>query len=108
MSWQQGDLWPPVSVQLINGDPVTGTAVPLTGATSATLKMRAVGGSLLTFPMSIADTAHGIVNYAWQSGNTDLPGVYKCYVVITWASGIRQTFPQVQQDFFTIVIEPAL
>lgn len=108
MSWTAGDLFPPAEVQLVNGDPVTGPVVPLTGATSVALKMRTVGGPTLVLPMSISDTVHGIVIHNWLQGETDVAGTYKCQVVVTWAGGVAQTFPQGQQDWFYIVIEEAL
>src|SRR5580765_2260200 len=44
-------------------------------------------------PMTIDDAAAGVVGYDWQPGDTDLPGIFRAFAVVTYADGSQRTFP---------------
>jgi len=53
---------------------------------------------------TIIDAANGVVEYAWQSGDTDEPGTYRTEWVVTTASGDEMTFPD--DGYKTVTIQP--
>jgi hypothetical protein len=53
---------------------------------------------------TVTDAANGVVEYAWQSGDTDQPGTYRTEWVVTTASGAEATFPDA--GYKTVTIQP--
>jgi len=53
---------------------------------------------------TITDAANGVVEYAWQSGDTDEPGTYRTEWVVTTSSGAEATFPD--DGYKTVTIQP--
>lgn len=53
---------------------------------------------------TIVDAASGVVEYAWQSGDTDEPGTYRTEWVVTTATGDEATFPD--GGYKTVTIRP--
>lgn len=63
--------------------------VDLTGAT-VVFNMR---GVLSRAPATVARLAPPAVQYAWQAGDTDQPGLYRAEFEITYPGGQVETFP---------------
>ena len=53
---------------------------------------------------TITDAANGIVEYAWQPGDTAKPGTYRTEWVVTTAAGAETTFPE--DGYKTVTIRP--
>lgn len=75
---------------------------------SATLKMRRSDGDTNKVDSSatVEQAGVGVVEYTWQSGDTDTSGVFDAEIVADDGSGGTVTFPN--QGFFTIKIEDGL
>jgi len=54
---------------------------------------------------TIVDAARGVVEYAWESGDTDEPGTYRAEWVVTTSSGAEATFPDDGYKMVTIQAE---
>lgn len=87
----QGDLLPVLRVQIL-GD--AKSPVDLALAQSVDFVMKHEGtGIEVTGSMAIDDSDVGKVSYTWQSGDTDIPGVWVGRIVVTFAGGKTMTFP---------------
>ena len=53
---------------------------------------------------TITDAANGVVEYAWQSGDTDEPGTFRTEWVVTTSSGDEATFPDA--GYKTVTVRP--
>ena len=53
---------------------------------------------------TITDPSGGVVEYAWQPGDTDEPGTYRAEWVVTTDSGVEATFPS--DGYKTVAIQP--
>lgn len=89
---RQNDRRPVLVLALTDsaGDPLD-----LTSA-SATFTMTQVGVAtpkVNAAACTIPTPTNGQVVYSWAAGNTDTVGLFKAEVVITWSSGVTQTFP---------------
>jgi hypothetical protein len=79
----------------------------MTGASVVFRMMHLDGTFFLSGAAVIDDASQGIVHYAWQAGNTNTPGAYRCEFVVTYAGGAIQRFPQ-GSFLEVIVIRPAV
>lgn len=79
----RGDTSPALRYDLI---PAT---VDLTGA-SVTFSMR---GVLDRARAEVISASPPVVQYNWQRGDTDRPGVYRADFTVTFPSGVIETFP---------------
>src|ERR1035441_2282323 len=100
-----GDTLPVLCASLTDA---TGTAIDLTDATGVSFDMALVGSSELTVNATadiVGPPANGDVQYAWQDGDTDIPGSYNASFVVTYPSG-SQSFPS--NSWLSILVQPAL
>lgn len=86
-----------MSVELIAGDldPDLDLTVneDLTDAETVEMFWKLPGSTTRTVTLEVISAAAGSVRYAWQAGDTDVTGVHRCRVVVTWDTGDPQTFP---------------
>jgi hypothetical protein len=104
LTLKQGDLQPEARVLLTDD---AGAAIDLSSAVSVDIRMINFSDEelVLDAPATIETPATaGQVSYAWQTGDTDTPGVYRVSWVVTWTNG-DQTFPA--EGYLTIEIEGA-
>jgi hypothetical protein len=67
--------------------------IDLTGAT-VMFHMKSVGGTVkVDQQMTITDATGGVVQYDWQSGDTDTVGTYYVEFEVTYADSSVETFP---------------
>lgn len=99
-----GDTAHPLTADLFYDN---GTKPEVTGAT-ARLVVRPYGqlAPVIDAPATIADPTNATVSYAWQSGDTDAPGLFTIEWVVTYVDGSRQTFPTAGAE--TLIIDPPL
>ena len=84
-----GDLQPALQATLLNAD---GSVANLTGA-SAVFTLVQYGKTLFSKAAVIVNAAEGIVQYNWQSGDTNYYGTCQGTFIVTYASGLTQSFP---------------
>ena len=84
----------------------SGTVINLTGA-SVRINMKAVGGTGLKVnsAMTIVNATGGIIQYDWQSGDTDTVGSYALEFEVTYADGSLETFPNSKNLSVTVIKE---
>ena len=98
---KQGDTSPALSVQFKWDDSV----VDLTDATVKMYMGLYDESSLLIdgATCTITDAENGEIEYAWQTGDTDVVGLYEVEFVVTFSDGTIQTFPNDQFLLIEIV-----
>ena len=84
-----GDLLPPLQAALLNPD---NSPVILTNA-SVLFVMSQKGVTLLSAVATVINEASGVVQYNWQPGDTYRYGSCKGVFVVTFSSGLTQSFP---------------
>lgn len=97
---KEGDTAPALRATFVHQN---GMPVNLAGATvTVTIRSQASGPVLVAAaPAAIVGLpADGTVEYEWQTGDTDTPGLYNAEWEVTWASGDTQTFPS---DGYTVI-----
>ena len=97
ISIKQNDLRPIIAFTLKEN----GTAKNLTGATSATLKMRS-GATTVSRAGVISDATNGIVQVTFTGSDTAVSGGYEAEIEVVWPTSQPQTFPN--EGYFTINI----
>lgn len=96
---KQGDTAPNLRVTLKDPDD---TAVNLVGAT-VTFSMRDGSTAILTKEAcTLVDAANGVVEYVWQSGDTDNAGTHAAEFEVVYADSKIETFPN--SGFFRVQI----
>jgi len=85
----------------------SGSAVSLSGA-SVRFHMKKYGASTLKVDSAatITNASSGVIEYAWQSEDTDTAGSYYGEVEVTYGDGTVETFPN--NGYFTIIIQEDL
>lgn len=79
--------------------------IDLTGA-SVKLHMKSVDNTLkINDLMTVTDTLNGIVQYDWQSGDTDTVGTYFVEFQVTYSDGSIETFPNNGNKIVSVVRE---
>jgi uncharacterized protein YfaS (alpha-2-macroglobulin family) len=91
---REGDTSPPLRVELQDD---TGTPVDLTNA-SVSFQLYPVSETTATVDSSatVTDAQNGIVEYQWQTGETDTAGYYNAVFKVEYQSGTIETFPNNQ------------
>ncbi len=98
---KQYDLLPSLRITLLDGS----TPVDLTLASEARLLLKNRTGLLVDALMDIsAQTGEtvGVVEYEWQSGDTDTLGTLQGEVQVLWPGQIPQTFPA--KGYFNVIV----
>jgi hypothetical protein len=83
---------------------ITPASIILTGA-SAVFRWRPVGTETWTHTETAiihVATITPTLRYAWQSGDTDTPGLYEAQFVVTYADSTVETFPNA--EFITVSV----
>lgn len=81
------------------------TAIDLSGA-SVQFHMKAVDGTLkVDAAMDITDASNGVVQYDWQTGDTDTVGAYYVEFEVTYADASIETFPNNGNKVISVVKE---
>ncbi len=102
---KQGDLEPGIFATLLDS---SGTPVVL-GIDVESVQLRFADQrrvELWVRDATIRDIDGGAVSYAWQTGDTDAPGLYYAEFVVTWTTARPQTYPP--SGYLVIIIEPKL
>jgi len=102
MTLKQGDLQPAVRALLTDD---AGSPIDLTDATGVTFHMinSATDELIIDAAGTIeAPATDGVISYQWQTGDTNVAGVFRVTWIVTWPDG-NQTFPGAGDD--TIEIE---
>ena len=97
VSIKQNDLRPILTFTLKEN----GVAKNLTGATSATLKMRS-GATVVSRAGVITDATNGVVSVTFTGTDTSIVGDYQAEIEVIWPTSQPQTFPN--DSYFTISI----
>ncbi len=84
----QNDLLPVLEGHIQNAD---ASPVNLTG-TTVIVRIQRPQGSVVSASVSVIDAPNGIVQYAWQPGDTNMAGMLNVVFVVT-RSGLPQTYP---------------
>jgi len=81
------------------------TAVNLTGAT-VMFHMKSVDGTIkVDAEMTITNAEGGVVQYDWQTGDTDTVGTYYVEFEVTYSDLSVETFPNNGNKVVTVVKE---
>lgn len=84
------------------GDPTATIPANLTDATAVRFIIKKLGeAAIVDDPGTFIDRATGVVQYAWQAGDTAASGTYNVEIEVDWA-GEKQTFPTTGYE--TVVI----
>lgn len=96
---KQNDRSPSISNTLTAG----GVAVDLTGTTVKFI-MRAPGASTAKVNASavLVDADSGSVRYDWGATDTDTAGLYRAEWEVTFAGGIKRTWPA--EDYLYVMV----
>ena len=99
---KKGDTFPPMRAQLLWEDE---TPVSLTNVSSVIFKMKEIGSNNLKVngTCSIVDATNGIVEYSWQSGDTDTPGFYYREFEVHYNDGKVMTVPNFKLEYIWII-----
>jgi uncharacterized protein YfaS (alpha-2-macroglobulin family) len=99
---KQNDTSP--SLQAILKD-ASGTAIILTAA-SVRFHMKALDGTVkVDAAMTVTDNLNGVVQYDWQTGDTDTVGSYSVEFEVTYLDNTIETFPNNQNLTISVVRE---
>lgn len=99
---KQNDTSP--SLQAILKD-ASGTVIILTGA-SVRFHMKALDGTVkVDAAMTVTDNLNGVVQYDWQTGDTDTVGSYSVEFEVTYLDNTIETFPNNKNLTISVVRE---
>ncbi len=99
---KQNDTSPSLQATLKDA---SGTAIVLTGA-SVRFHMKALDGTVkVDAAMTITDNLNGVVQYDWQTGDTDTVGSYSVEFEVTYSDSTIETFPNNQNLTISVVRE---
>ena len=100
---KQNDTSPSIQATLTDANLVP---INLIGAT-VMFHMKATGGSIVVDrEMTITNEEGGVVQYDWQSGDTDTAGTYLVEFEVTYTDGSIETFPNTGS--LIVVVTPEL
>tara|TARA_E500000318_G_C3554652_1_gene210517 strand:+ start:1285 stop:1605 length:321 start_codon:yes stop_codon:yes gene_type:complete len=99
---KQNDTSPSLQATLKDA---SGTAIVLTGA-SVRFHMKALDGTVkVDAAMTITSASGGVVQYDWQTGDTDTVGSYSVEFEVTYSDNTIETFPNNQNLTISVVRE---
>lgn len=99
---KQNDTSPSLQATLKDA---SGTVIALTGA-SVRFHMKALDGTVkVDAAMTVTDNLNGIVQYDWQTGDTDTVGSYSVEFEVTYGDSTIETFPNNQNLTISVVRE---
>jgi hypothetical protein len=97
---KQNDTSP--SLQVILEDSAS-VAIPIVGA-SVKLHMKSLDGVIkINEAMTITDADNGVVQYDWQTGDTDTVGIYYVEFQVTYSDSSIETFPNSGNEVVSVV-----
>jgi len=88
---KQNDTSPSIEATLTD---INGSAVNI-ASSSVRFHMKNMSNNTLIVDQAatIVNAASGIVRYAWQSADTQKPGLYNCEFEVTYSDNSIETFP---------------
>lgn len=96
----EGASAPARTVQIVEK---SGKPVDLTNAISVTYQLKArVGTKVVSGTATVLYAPLGIVSYAWQTNDTNTPGIYRETWTVAFAGGGNRSFPVELDTDFTI------
>lgn len=99
---KQNDTSPSLQATLKDA---SGTAIALTGA-SVRFHMKALDGTVkVDAAMAITNASGGVVQYNWQTGDTNTVGSYSVEFEVTYSDSTIETFPNNQNLTISVVKE---
>lgn len=99
---KQNDTSPSLRATLTDADL---NPINLTGA-SVQFHMKSLDGALkIDTTMTIVDATGGIVQYDWQTGDTDTVGTYNVEFEVTYSDSSIETFPNNGNKVVSVVRE---
>lgn len=99
---KQNDTSPSLQATLKDA---SGTAIALTGA-SVRFHMKALDGTVkVDAAMAITNASGGVVQYNWQTGDTNTVGSYSVEFEVTYSDSTIETFPNNQNLTISVVRE---
>ena len=99
---KQNDTSPSLQATL---NDASGTVIILTGA-SVRFHMKALDGTVkVDAAMTVTDNLNGVVQYDWQTGDTDTVGSYSVEFEVTYFDNTIETFPNNQNLTISVVRE---
>lgn len=99
---KQNDTSPSLQATLKDA---SGTAIALTGA-SVRFHMKALDGTVkVDAAMAITNASGGVVQYNWQTGDTNTVGSYSVEFEVTYSDSTIETFPNNQNLTICVVRE---
>ena len=92
-SLRRGDTAPALLAYLYAPD---GTPANLLGSTvSLVMRERRSRKERVNAAAVVEDAVEGLVRYAWQAGDTSKAGEFEAWFVVTYPSGVQESFPNV-------------
>ena len=86
------------------------TNADLTGATASVRFSKLNGTFVMVRTGTITDAPNGIVTYQWVAANDGAlinnPGAYRADVMVTFAGGSIERFPQ--RSYLEVIVKPAV
>lgn len=88
---KQNDTSPSIEATLTN---INGVAINLSSCSVRFHMKNMTNGVLIVDqPATIVNAVNGVTRYAWQSADTQKPGMYNCEFEVTYSDNSIETFP---------------
>ena len=102
-SIKQNDTAPTLRTVLLDSD---GNPINLTGSTVSFVLKSMNNGIVINSSMTVVTPLAGLVEYDWQTGDTDTTGTYYAEFRVTYSDLSVETFPNSSNA--TVIIYPSL
>lgn len=98
---KRGDRRPKLRATLTDS---AGAAIDLTGNLGVRMHLRRAGSEVVSIDatVDVVDEPNGVVEYAWQDGDTDVAGRFEAEFEIGWIDG-PETVPNGGNEPFVVV-----